>query len=123
MTRPRAKPLPLQMAELALAVPQVVGHRLTRLALAGAAPSARDRREFQRMGAEKAAAFGESWLAMWMQAAQAQQRLALAMVTGMALPSTAALTRAGLGVLGQGLAPVHRRAMANAKRLQRTRLK
>ena len=53
-----------QAAELAVAVPQVIAHRLTRLALAGPAPSARDRREFQRMGAEKAAAFAESWNAM-----------------------------------------------------------
>lgn len=123
MSRRRAKPLPLQMAELAVAVPQVMGHRLTRLAMAGPNPSARDQREFQRMATEKAAAMGEAWFAMWMQGVATQQRLALAAVTGLAMPSTAALTRAGLGVLGHGLAPVHRRAVANAKRLSRTKLK
>lgn len=111
------------MAEMAVAVPQVMGHRLTRMALSGPQPSARDQREFTQMSLEKAAAFGESWFAMWMQAVAAQQRLALTAITSMALPSTAALTRAGLGVLGHGMAPVHRRAVANAKRLGRTKLR
>lgn len=122
-SRRRAKPLAVQMAELALAAPQVVGHRVTRMALAGASPSARDRREFHQMGAEKLAAMGESWFAMWVQAFHAQQQLALGMMKTAALPTTAALTRAGLGVLGHGLAPVHQRAVANSKRLARTKLK
>lgn len=123
MPRRRAKPLPLQMAELALAAPQVVAHRVTRMALAGATPSARDQREFHQMGAEKLAAMGEAWFAMWVQAFHAQQQLALGMLRTATLPSTSALTRAGLGVLGHGLAPVHKRAVANAKRLGKTRLK
>jgi hypothetical protein len=40
-----------------------------------------------------------------------------------AWPSTAALTRAGLGVLGHGMSPVSRRASANAKRLAKTKLR
>lgn len=123
MTRRRAKPLPLQLAELAFAAPQVVAHRVTRMALAGPAPSARDRREFHQMGAEKLAAAGEAWFAMWVQAFHAQQQLALGMLKTAALPSTAALTRAGLGVLGHGMAPVHRRAVANARRLAKTKPK
>lgn len=123
MPRRRVKPISVQMAELAFAAPQVVAHRVTRMALAGASPSARDRREFHQMGAEKLAAAGEAWFAMWVQALHAQQQLALGAMKTAALPSTASLTRAGLGVLGQGMAPLHRRAVANAKRLARTRLK
>ena len=75
--RPRkTPPLARQAAELAVAVPQVIAHRLTRLALAGPAPSARDRQEFRRMGAEKAAAFAESWNAMAQQALEATPALA-----------------------------------------------
>ena len=32
-------------------------------------------------------------------------------------------TKGSLGVLGKGLAPVHRKAVANAKRLGRTKLR
>src|ERR1700722_19369477 len=39
--------------EVALAVPQVVAHRVTRMALAGPTLSERDRREFQMMVNEK----------------------------------------------------------------------
>jgi hypothetical protein len=57
-----------QSAGLALAVPEVMAHRLTRLWLAGPRPSQRDRDEFYRMGAEKLAAFYESWNAMFLEA-------------------------------------------------------
>lgn len=120
-------------AELAFAVPQVVAHRVTRMALAGPAVSARDRKEFQRMGAEKAAAFGESWQAMTLQAMRANQALALSFARSFwsASPrgmldsgrAVAQLQGAALGVLGKGMAPVHRKAVANAKRLARTRLR
>ncbi|MFD2837766.1 hypothetical protein ACFS3C_18085 [Azotobacter vinelandii] len=43
-----------QVVELAMAVPLVVAQRMARMAMAGTAPTARDRREFQLMGAEKA---------------------------------------------------------------------
>lgn len=118
-------------AELAVAVPQVVAHRMTRLALAGPAPSARDRQEFLRMGAEKSAAFARSWHAMAMQAALAQQALAGSLLRSLwtvQAPASAASTaarwqEAALDVLGKGLEPVHRKAVANAKRLARTRLR
>ena len=57
-----------QSAGLALAVPEVMAHRLTRLWLAGPRPSQRDRDEFYRKGAEKLAAFYESWNAMFLEA-------------------------------------------------------
>ena len=55
----KTKPLIAKAAELAFAAPQVVAHRVTRMAIAGPSLSERDRKEFQRMGAEKTAAFSE----------------------------------------------------------------
>jgi hypothetical protein len=68
--------LAIKAAELAFAVPQVVAHRVTRMALASPKLSPRDRKEFERMVAEKNTAFGESWRAMATQAAVANQALA-----------------------------------------------
>ena len=120
-------------AELAFAVPQVVAHRVTRMAIAGPAVSERDRKEFQRMGAEKAAAFGESWSAMTLQAVRANQALAACVVRSFWSPSLrgkpdaarvlAQWHGAALGIVDKGMAPVHRKAVANAKRLARTRLR
>ena len=64
-----------QAIELAAAVPAVVAHRMSRLALAGPSPSARDRKEFHKMGAEKVAAFYESWTAMFAEMYRANLRL------------------------------------------------
>jgi hypothetical protein len=122
-----------QSLGLSLAVPLVVAHRVGRMAQAGARPSARDRREFTLMGAEKAAAFYESWAAMGSAALRAQQSLWLTMMRNAALlpwgaappasvlPTPAALAQHTLRVMSQGLAPVHRRATANAKRLGRVK--
>jgi hypothetical protein len=118
-----------QMMELAVAVPQVMAHRLTRMALAGPTPSARDRREFKLMGDEKAAAFQQSLLAMVMQTAQVQQRMALDMMGAWLWPFrpmkplASSWMRDGQAVLNKGLAPVHRRAVANARRLRTTPLR
>lgn len=120
--------LAARSTELAWAVPQVVAHRVARLAAAGHAPSARDRREFHRMIGEKAAAFSESWIAMggyWLSLQQAWAnalwRWALMPCSGAMPwpPSGAQWQRAAQGLLSRGLAPVHRRAVANAKRLGR----
>lgn len=122
-----AKSIATQTLEMSVAVPQVVAHRLTRMALAGPLPSVRDRREFHRMSAEKVAAFGESWQAMALQSAQAGQAIAAswwrlfwasALGNKPAPMSVAAqMQRETLGVLSKGLAPVHRKATANARRL------
>jgi len=85
------------------------------------------------MVAEKNVAFSESWVAMAKQAALANQALAgsifksfLSAASGKR-PSAAAsafqLQRATLNILGKGVAPVHRKAVANAKRLGRTKLR
>ena len=102
--------------------------RYTRVALAGTSPTARDRREFRQMGTEKMAAFAESWNAMATQAFRANYLLATSFwrswLAGKPSQfSGSQLQNAALGVLGKGLGPVHRRAVANAKRLARTRLR
>lgn len=136
MTR-RSHRLAASLTELAVAAPQVVTHRLTRMAAAGPAPGPRDRREFQRMSHEKVAAFWESWAAMARQTLATQQRTLLSMQAalwracwtpfaaprpGTLLGASAAQWQqrwqgAALDVLAHGLAPVHRRAVANSKRL------
>jgi hypothetical protein len=122
--------LTAQATELAFAVPQVVAHRLGRMAVAGANPSSRDRREFTRMGSEKSAAFFESWMAMAATAWRMQLDfwiscwgLGFSPWLGRSgkrrMNSVADAQRAGTAILASGLAPVHRRAVANAKRLGR----
>lgn len=122
--------LATQSAQLAFAVPQVVAHRLARMAAAGAKPSQRDRKEFELMGAEKMAAFSESWNAMALQTVRANQQLAAACLHSIWSPWTsgkpaahavAQWQDAALDVIGKGLTPVHRKATANAKRLGRIR--
>jgi hypothetical protein len=123
----RSKSLALKTAELAIAAPQVIAHRTLRMAMAGASPSARDRKEFHRMGAEKVAAVAESWNAMAFQAFRANQQLALSCMQSFWFPWLGArspsrqMTNAALGILGKGMAPIHRRAVGNARRLGRAK--
>jgi len=100
-------------AELAFATPYVVAHRLTRMALAGPTPSARDRKEFTKMGSEKLLAFNQSWKGMFVEVARANQRLTLSFWNS--YWSTAQR------VMLAGLLPVHRGAVGNARRLGRLR--
>ncbi len=121
----------VQMAD---AVPQVVLHRVARMMAAGVNPNRSDQDEFYRMGAEKVAAFGESWAAMSMQAVAAQQQFAafwlqtwwqVALGGWMNPPTMQRLSSSAqrqlmnsvLDVATRGIAPVRRRAVANAKRL------
>lgn len=112
-----------QLVQLGLAAPQVVAHRLARMASAGPRLSARDRREFTGMVLEKQTAFAQSWMAMWVQALQVQQHWWLSCLAGLPDASRAAAQmQAGWEqVLSHGIAPVRRRAMANARRLSRRR--
>jgi hypothetical protein len=129
-TRAQRK-LARQAIGLSMAVPQVIAHRVGRMAAAGHSPSARDRKEFKRMGAEKTAAFCESWAAMGLAAMKSQQQMAASMWRAAAtapwsmakpaslLPSGNTLAAHALQIMSQGMAPVHRRAVGNAKRLGR----
>lgn len=119
-----------QWAQLWFAVPQVVALRGARMSM-----SARDRAEQERMGREKVDAFAESWQAMSMQALSAQWQFASALMglwnpAGFSTPGRALrqtglagerMQSAALQVLSKGIAPVRRRAVANAKRLSRQR--
>lgn len=110
-------------AEMLAASGQVIAMRVTRMAAAGASPTARDRKEFLLMGSEKvqagaqsALAVGAQWQAMsWQLWARAWQQW-LALLGGGAL--RAAPLHSHLPRLAQAaLAPVHRAATANARRL------
>jgi hypothetical protein len=129
--RRKSKSLAAQTFELAIAAPQVIAHRAARMASAGTSPSARDRAEFRRMGIEKIAAVNEAWTAMATQAFLENQKFALTFMQSLWFPwirptptaksVSRQLNRAAVGILGKGMAPVRRRAVANAKRLGRTR--
>ena len=106
-----------QASELAFAVPQVMAHRLTRMALAGPVPNARDQREFFTMGQEKVHAFWQSWFAMGWAMVEATQQSWLAMLQGARVPLLDVHH-----VLSRGMGPVHRKATANACRLARVQL-
>lgn len=122
-----------QSSELANASAQVVAHRVTRMFMAGPLPSARDRKEFKRMVDEKQLAFGESWLAMIGHATTTQialgntawRSLCYPWLGGGATPVAMAtqMHQASVDMLQKGLAPMHRKAVANAKRLAKTPLR
>jgi len=81
------------------------------------------------MGAEKIAAFSQSWNAMVFEAFRANQALAVSFMVSLwfpwmrSKPSARSVSRrlsnATLDILGKGMAPIRRRAAANAKRLAR----
>lgn len=122
--------------QMAVAVPQVIAHRVGRMMGAGPLPSGRDQREFYLMGAEKVAAFQESWAAMFLQATAAQQQFGLwcvqtwwkAAMSGwtnaptmqhLSMAAQQRMVASMFDVAHQGITPVRRRAVANARRLNR----
>jgi hypothetical protein len=119
--------------ELALSVPPVVAHRVTRMALAGPTLSDRDCKEFQMMVSEKHAAFVQAWSEMAMYTFRANLALATAMLRlfftpfSFKKPSAASVAaqvqNAAVGVLSKGLAPIHRKAVSNTRRLAKTKLR
>jgi hypothetical protein len=118
-----------QATELSFAAPQVMAHRLGRLALSNGRASSADAAEFHRMCAEKPAAFLAAWTAMGWEAMRAQQVWAAAMaraflrLTPMGAPAIAAMWQAaGLGLVASGLEPLHRAATGNARRLSLVQL-
>ena len=115
----------LKTAELAWAAPQVVAHRLGRMAVAGPLPSSRDSQEFMRMWSEKVTAFSDSWSAMAFEGFAANQAVMSSLMRGFwnpwrapsSLATMSQMQNATWGVLAAGLHPVHRVAVANARRL------
>jgi hypothetical protein len=129
----RRRSLSEKCMELAVAVPQVVAHRATRAALAGSIMSEQDRREFHRMVNEKHAAFAQACWEMALQMCRVNLKLITIMVRASVAPfssdapsvaATVAQTqKAVMTVLDKGFAPVHRRAVLNAKRLSKIPLR
>lgn len=141
-TQRQATRLGQQMIEMMIAAPQVIAHRTTRMLRAGTALGAIDTREFKTMGDEKLAAFTESWQAMASQAMTSQMQIATTL-TQMAFKQSSlwwmpfstprGVTTAGTAQLGnqlqsaamqvacKGIAPVRKRAVANARRLKENR--
>jgi galactitol-specific phosphotransferase system IIC component len=96
--------------------------------MAGALPKGKDLTELHRMGAEKVSVFFESWNAVAMQAFRANQTLTMSLwhwywhawITGRLLIWRAPPLRSlALSMLGSAMVPIHRRVMANVKRLRR----
>lgn len=85
------------------------------------------------MFAEKNVAFIQAWQAMTAQAMRAHQALALSFMRSAwsrplkGQPAAAQMATqvqaAAMAILGKGMAPLHRKAVANAKRLARTGLR
>ena len=72
---------------------------------------------------EKQAAAVQAWMGIWAEGLRFQQQLAMSMLT-LATPTQhmARVKTATTRVAGAVLAPYHRKAAANAKRLSRTKL-
>jgi hypothetical protein len=81
--------------EMMLASAQVIGHRTGRMALAGPAPSARDRREFALMGQEKIEAGAQSAEAMAAQMMTISQPWGVMFASDMLRNSAALMSLAG----------------------------
>jgi hypothetical protein len=128
---PRRASLASKSLELALATPFVVAHRTARMMAAGPRPGPRDRREFHRMVHEKGPAFAAGFLAFAMEGWRLQQALAWQVArtwwspwlgSGPTRQAWARQVQTGtLRVWDKALAPVHRAAVANARRLGRPR--
>lgn len=125
--RRKSRSVAAKALELAVAAPQVVAHRMARMALAGPSPSKRDQREFQKMFSEKNSAFAEAWLGMASETLRANQAIAASLFASIFTlrppkPAWFAKTSASLQdsasvVIDKGLTPLHRKAVANARRL------
>ena len=100
-----------KLAELAIAAPQVVAVRTSRILAAGANPSAADQKEFSGMHTEKVQAYWEAIFGMSM------QWLRLSMTPWWL--GAASRDRAAASLFAAALKPVHLRATGNARRLMK----
>lgn len=122
MKRNRTTRLATQAAELGIAAPQVIAHRVARMAAAGPMWSARDRKEFAGMVTEKQLAFTQSWFAAMTEIARMQQQWLMSLATAASPATQRRRARAGVVRLGnRALAPIHAKAVSNARRLAKTR--
>lgn len=130
----------LRMWEIGVAAPQVIAWRSHRLAAAGAFPGARDRAEMVRMTQEKAEAWAESAAAVSAALYESWFEISTASIRPWWLAATTTpwdmgkwntlysgvardWARHAPRIAAIGLAPTHRRATANAKRLAAVRVR
>jgi hypothetical protein len=113
--------LAIKSAEVMGAVPQVVSHRLARMATAGFPLEERDRKEFIGMAVEKPLAFIEAWQAMAAGMLGVNQAFLTSLFGGNAysLHPHAAQLR----LFERMLDPIHRQVTSNARRLRKTKLR
>ncbi len=93
----------MKTSEMMVASAQVIQHRTGRTAVAGSAPSLRDRREFTLMGQEKMEAIAESTQAMALQMIAINPLLGLRALDLIVKGSTAMLSLATSTTVGQSL--------------------
>jgi hypothetical protein len=127
--RRRRSGLGVQLVELGWAVPQVLAYRTASMFHPNHYSSARAHKELYLMGAEKVAAFYESWNAMWMAMLGANLEASRLLISlwwsgwsgkrGSMHRASSHGQRQALRILSRGVAPIHRRAVANARRLRR----
>lgn len=118
--RRRAASTSARLLELGMLAPAIAGSRLARMALEGASPSPQGRSELFAMVLEKQVAFAQAWAAMWTETLRMQLQLGVACMSSVPTTAqTARMAEAGLQrIAAQALAPVHRRVVANARRLR-----
>ena len=112
----------LRTGEMLMASSVVIPMRLGQMAAAGANPSPRDQKEFARMAPEKLQAGTESLFAM----AAGLQQMQMRWLMQLWQPWFGARAHPGHGaqwarLASSGIAPIHRAATANAKRLTRAK--
>jgi len=132
-SRRAAAQLQRKSLAIGLAAPQVMAHRLARMALAGPQPNARDRQEFNGMVQEKQLAFTQAWWAIWQAAMQSPWTASWsawqAMLSGR-IPASPwgawklaeQVMAPSTQMLSAALTPIQRKAQANARRLSHTPL-
>ncbi len=132
--KPTAQSAAAKLGELGVAVPQVVTHRMTRMALAGPSLSVRDQQEFVGMVVEKPVAFTQAWVAMIGEAVQLQGQLTAGLLGSLITHPLAGqgehlaqfmthLVEGPMRVVDKGLHPIHSKAVDNARRLGQARRK
>jgi hypothetical protein len=116
-----------QIAEINTVVPGIIASRLMRIAWAGTQPSRSDRNEFTRMSSEKWQAASQSavestmfFFNLQMEATQSFWQAAMFPWFGIQSRPGNTGSNPGAGLMTAALAPYHRIATANAKRLRKS---
>lgn len=123
MPRNTARKAARQFIDLSIAAPEVIAHRMVRMASAGGVLNGADRQELSRMSLEKWEAVWLAWVAMGTAGAAFWMRMATSWSPWPATAHPMSSHHTLEGLLGQittaGLAPYVRMAKANRRRLRR----